>query len=40
MLQMIQQGWMATYPLILMSIVRLTVIGARLLAYRVAPDRA
>jgi biopolymer transport protein ExbB len=34
MLQMIQQGWMATYPLILMSIVSLTVIGERLWAYR------
>jgi biopolymer transport protein ExbB len=34
MLQMIQQGWMATYPLILMSIISLTVIGERLWAYR------
>ena len=34
MLQMIQKGWMATYPLILMSIVSLTVIGERLWAYR------
>lgn len=34
MLQMIQQGWMATYPLILMSIVSLTVIAERLWAYR------
>ncbi len=34
MLQMIQQGWMATYPLILMSIISLTVIAERLWAYR------
>ena len=34
MLQMIQQGWMATYPLIFMSIISLTVIAERLWAYR------
>jgi biopolymer transport protein ExbB len=34
MLQMIQQGWMATYPLIVMSVVSLTVIAERLWAYR------
>lgn len=34
MLQMIQQGWMATYPLILMSIISLTVVGERLWAFR------
>lgn len=34
MLQMIQAGWLATYPLIIMSIVSLTVIAERLWAYR------
>jgi len=34
MLQMIQQGWMATYPLIVMSVISLTVIAERLWAYR------
>jgi len=34
MLQMVQQGWLATYPLILMSIISLTVIAERLWAYR------
>jgi biopolymer transport protein ExbB len=34
MLQMIQQGWMATYPLIVMSIISLTVIAERLWAFR------
>lgn len=33
-LQMIQQGWIACYPLILMSIASLTVIGERLWAFR------
>jgi biopolymer transport protein ExbB len=33
-LQMIQQGWMATYPLIVMSIISLTIIAERLWAYR------
>jgi biopolymer transport protein ExbB len=33
-LQMIQQGWIATYPLIVMSIISLTVIGERLWGYR------
>jgi len=34
MLTMIQQGWLATYPLILMSIVSLTVIAERLFSFR------
>ncbi|MCC6846852.1 MAG: MotA/TolQ/ExbB proton channel family protein [Deltaproteobacteria bacterium] len=34
MLAMIQQGWLATYPLILMSIVSLTVIAERLWSLR------
>jgi biopolymer transport protein ExbB len=34
MLQMIQQGWLATYPLILMSIVSLTVIAERMWSFR------
>jgi biopolymer transport protein ExbB len=34
MLEMIQQGWMATYPLIIMSIISLTVIAERLWVYR------
>jgi biopolymer transport protein ExbB len=34
MLEMIQHGWMATYPLIIMSIISLTVIAERLWAYR------
>jgi biopolymer transport protein ExbB len=34
MLQMIQQGWLATYPLIAMSIVSLTVIVERLWSLR------
>ncbi len=33
-LQMIQQGWIATYPLIAFSIISLTVIGERLWALR------
>ena len=33
-LDMIQQGWLATYPLILFSIVSLTVIAERLWAFR------
>jgi biopolymer transport protein ExbB len=32
--QMIQQGWLATYPLIAFSIVSLTVIAERLWTYR------
>ena len=34
MLTMIQQGWLATYPLIFMSIVSLTVIAERLWSLR------
>ena len=34
MLSMIQQGWLATYPLILMSILSLTVIAERLWSLR------
>src|SRR5688572_1590366 len=34
MLAMIQQGWLATYPLIFMSIVSLTVIAERLWSFR------
>jgi biopolymer transport protein ExbB/TolQ len=34
MLSMIQQGWLATYPLIFMSIVSLTVIAERLWSFR------
>jgi biopolymer transport protein ExbB len=34
MLTMIQQGWLATYPLIFMSIVSLTVIAERLWSFR------
>jgi len=34
LMRMIQQGWMATYPLILFSIVSLTVIAERLWAFR------
>ena len=34
MLSMIQQGWLATYPLIFMSIVSLTVIAERLWTFR------
>jgi biopolymer transport protein ExbB len=34
MLQMIQEGWLATYPLILMSIVSLTVIAERIWSFR------
>jgi biopolymer transport protein ExbB len=34
MLSMIQQGWLATYPLIFMSIVSLTVIAERLWSLR------
>lgn len=34
MLNMIQQGWLATYPLIFMSIVSLTVIAERLWSFR------
>jgi biopolymer transport protein ExbB len=34
MLHMIQEGWLATYPLILLSIVSLTVIVERLWAFR------
>ena len=34
MLTMIQQGWLATYPLIFMSIVSLTVIAERLFSFR------
>ena len=34
MLTMIQQGWLATYPLIFMSIVSLTVIAERLWTFR------
>ena len=34
MLTMIQQGWIATYPLIFMSIVSLTVIAERLWSFR------
>jgi biopolymer transport protein ExbB len=34
MLQMIQQGWLATYPLILFSIISLTVIAERLWSFR------
>jgi biopolymer transport protein ExbB len=33
-LEMIQQGWMATYPLLVMSIISLTVIAERMWAYR------
>lgn len=33
-LAMIQQGWLATYPLILMSVVSLTVIAERLWSFR------
>jgi biopolymer transport protein ExbB len=34
MLQMIQQGWLATYPLLLLSVVSLTVIAERLWSFR------
>ncbi len=34
LMRMIQQGWMATYPLILFSIVSLTVIAERLWTFR------
>jgi biopolymer transport protein ExbB len=34
MIDMIQQGWLATYPLILMSVVSLTVIAERLWTFR------
>jgi biopolymer transport protein ExbB len=34
LLRMIQQGWLATYPLILFSIVSLTVIAERLWSFR------
>lgn len=34
MLAMIQQGWLATYPLIFMSVVSLTVIAERLWSFR------
>ncbi|MCC6763982.1 MAG: MotA/TolQ/ExbB proton channel family protein [Deltaproteobacteria bacterium] len=34
MLAMIQQGWLATYPLIVMSIVSVTVIAERLWSFR------
>ena len=33
-LDMIRQGWLATYPLIVLSVVSLTVIGERLWAFR------
>ena len=43
MLTMIQQGWLATYPLIFMSIVSLTVIAERSVelarAWSAAPRR-
>ncbi len=34
MLHMIQEGWLATYPLIFMSVVSLTVIAERLWTFR------
>ena len=34
LLHMIQEGWLATYPLILLSIVSLTVIAERLWTFR------